>query len=136
MSYYTGSRKDITRYTSKMNKPHKYDKCTMYYSIPLRNEYRTMVYSENKFGKLEDLEEEIDYPLIDLLNLIKNSNTKGIWYEHDGKLIYLKEVKLFYSSNNEWCLAGNGKLDNLCCIFSTPVKDYKKTWWLNKTKEE
>ena len=80
-----------------------------------------------KLGKLEDLEEELGIPLEVLFKALKD----GIWiinkeYVYDG---YHIEVVLIGDKYNKFLLQD----------FNYDVwelKDYGKTWWLDKPKEE
>ena len=82
----------------------------------------------NKLGELEDIEDEIDFPLDIAFRALK----EGIYREEYGKL------EKFDVRGIE--LDGLGTISNICpygdCDFTTYYKDYKKSWWLREDKSE
>lgn len=82
--------------------------------------------AKNKFGMLEDLEEEIGCPLEVRCKVVKNTS---IFAELGYRKI-----------SNEW-LVGEISSDGFICWQKYAIrryfwKDYKKTWWLRKDKSE
>lgn len=82
----------------------------------------------HKLGTLEDIEDEIDFPLDIAFRALK----EGIYREEYGKL------EKFDVRGIE--LDGLGTISNICpygdCDFTTYYKDYKKSWWLREDKSE
>ena len=81
----------------------------------------------DKFGQLEDIEDELG---IDLITLHK-SFEEDIWIKFDNKIMFVpydKKVFVFYEGNIN-CYPTNESYG-----YTVSIKDYGKTWAL--TKEE
>ena len=101
----------------------------------------------DKLQKIEDLEEEIGFPLAKALSLIKDSNSSnsnpcGIYYEYNGELLFVDALRLFYDLDR-WCFVGPARnlkekqdIDAIYRSICVPLKAYKKLWWLKESKEE
>lgn len=108
----------------------------------------------NKLGRLENIEDELGVSLEVLFKALKEGIwTKGGYHSAcylDKKPKFLKGDILhigyydYYQYDNEE-LDNHFAEDNVLCIFSmdyeeyiyvTRLKDYGKTWWLEKPKEE
>lgn len=76
-----------------------------------------------KLGKLEDIEEELGIPLEALFKALK----EGVWVK-GNKWICNYKVLDFGLSIQEWAIYNDD--------FFRSTKDYGKTWWLEKPKEE
>ena len=79
----------------------------------------------HKLYALEDIEEDLGCPLDVVFKALK-----GISYE-DGSEDFYPRPRLYYSDDLKcWCweLFFGG--------YVVPLKDHKKSWWLDKTKEE
>lgn len=80
----------------------------------------------NKLGKLEDLEEELGIDLLTLFKALKD----GIYYKNPftKKIKFAENLVLCKSTTNEFYFSGFGG-----CL---GLKDFNKTWWLEKPKEQ
>ena len=125
------------RYTFK-----KDDKYIWYYDDLLPEDFE--INAKNKFGMLEDLEEEIGCPLecmVAVFNAMQQECIycdigRGMYELHNFRLDYVDVVDdeesymgHFKSSEYHYVL----DLDDDCLIY---VEDYKKTWWLREDKSE
>ena len=84
----------------------------------------------NKLFDIENLEEELGIDLITLFKALKN----GIYVDLNGfvKLIAINDLSLkFYIKR--WYLGFYHSLNG--GTFYVDLKDFKKTWWLDKPKE-
>ena len=98
----------------------------------------------HKLGKLEDLEDELGCSLEIVINLIKNSNkldkedrTQDIYFDYKGQLIEASFLTLGFEYN-ECVFYVQTSLPDSDYDFETmtlKVKNYGKTWFLNKNKE-
>ena len=81
----------------------------------------------NKLGKLEDIEQDLGCPLEVVFKALKE-----IYYENEfGDFCRCQRPSLYYSDVLKcWCL------ESYLGCHTLPLKDYKKNWWLSKTKEE
>lgn len=85
-----------------------------------------------KLGKLEDIEEEIGCPLEVVFKALKN----GAYLEiignkvSDNDMVYHKNISI---NSSEIILQ---RTNDSCVLIHKKLTDYKKTWWLSKTKEE
>lgn len=78
-----------------------------------------------KLYKLEDIEESLGVPLEVVFKALK----QGIYTEKiDNTLLISKDVSLKHNGNQFVFI-----LEHCYCVV---IKNYKKTWWLSKTKEE
>ena len=77
-----------------------------------------------KLGKLEDIEEELGIPLEVLFKAMKD----GVYIKEITKYVRV-DVILKFNEEKGWFLKDFG-----CYIYI--LKDYGKTWWLEKPKEE
>lgn len=78
----------------------------------------------NKLGQLEDLEEELGIDLLTLFKALKD----GIEVGNDKMRVCVKNCKLIYrKEDNEYAFIYD--------YYLIKLKDYGKTWWLEKPKE-
>ena len=80
----------------------------------------------NKFGQLEDIEEELGIDLITFFKALKN----GCYGIQNGKVYKMKIVRIDSDELNSIILFRNASYGGECYL----IKDYGKTWAL--TKEE
>lgn len=81
----------------------------------------------NKLGKLEDLEDELGIPLEVLFKSLKD----GVYIKE--RYIKPNDFGLIYNNEYGWLFSIKTYMyDSLYII----IKDYGKTWWLEKPKEE
>lgn len=99
-----------------------------------------------KLSKLEDLEEQLGCPLdvvfkaiVDGIVIIGDRNEYAdmtLWLDTKPTTALIGEKRDFEEPRlikyNEWCFSCNSGSYSGC----VKLKDYKKTWWLSKTKEE
>jgi hypothetical protein len=97
--------------------------------------YKSMPYKDNfyisqvvtKLGKLEDIEQELGITLEVLFKALKD----GIMINSNGILRNLNGIELSYNGYFEcWFFEYGMGTANV------KLKDYGKTWWLEKSKEE
>ena len=77
-----------------------------------------------KLQQLENIEEELGIDLITLFKALK----EGIYYLEEGNIFFSNDVNLWCGTSKNYYISGAG-------IYKK-VKDYGKTWWLEKPKEE
>lgn len=91
------------------------------------NYWRDSNYCIEKLGQLEDIEEELGIDLITLFKALK----EGIWYKFENaniRYIYVNYLDLgFYVDHFVFWLNETSSFN---------LKDYGKTWWLEKPKGE
>lgn len=80
-----------------------------------------------KLGQYEDLEEELG---IDLPTLFNKAFKDGIYYKNPftKKIKFAENLVLCKSTTNKFYLSGFGG-----CL---DLKDFNKTWWIDKPKEK
>ena len=83
----------------------------------------------NKLGKLEDLEEQLGCPLEVVFKALKD----GIIIKDLPKGYEHRKVILNYLVNDNSFIFRPSAPYCSCKLY---LKDYKKTWWISKTKEE
>lgn len=74
----------------------------------------------NKLGKLEDLQDELGIPLEVLFKALK----EGFWFKDSGRVFFAKQAGVFNGVSGTYWFSG---IDTM-----VKVKDYGKTWWLEK----
>ena len=77
-----------------------------------------------KLGKLEDIEEELGIPLEVLFKALKD----GFWFKDSGRVFLAKQAGVFNGVSGTYWFSGMGTM--------VKVKDYGKTWSLNKEELE
>lgn len=80
----------------------------------------------DKLGQLEDIEKELGIDLITLFKAI--SNEKGIWKKVYGTKDFVNTRAMLTCEFGKWRIYDKEWIYEL--------KDYGKTWWLEKPKEE
>lgn len=86
-------------------------------------------YSVEKLGQLEDIEEELGIDLITLFKALK----VGIFIKNGG---HLKNLD-FGIYNDKFAFYSVGANNSMAAYLNTfYIKDYGKTWWLEKPKEK
>lgn len=92
----------------------------------------------DKLYKLEELEEELDCPLEVVFKALKTHKVRAI-HPINKNIEEAVYVTLYYLGQR-WCLGFNSLVWNEkereCDSWDLFLDDYKKTWWLSKTKEE
>ena len=83
---------------------------------------RALIYE--KLQQLENIEEELDIDLINLFKALKD----GIYYLEEENIFFSNDVNLWCGTSKNYYISGAG-------IYKK-VKDYGKTWWLEKPEEE
>ena len=75
-------------------------------------------------GQYEDLEEELGIDLLTLFKALKD----GIYYNPSDD--FFKKPRLYYSNDfNCWCF------ELALGAYIVKIKDFNKTWWIEKPKE-
>ena len=94
----------------------------------LSKHYRYNLIEEavDKLGQLEDIEEELGIDLITLFKAI--SNEKGIWKKVYGTKDFVNTRAMLTCEFGKWRIYDKEWIYEL--------KDYGKTWWLEKPKDE
>ena len=81
--------------------------------------------SDNKLGKLEDLEDQLGCPLDVVFKALQN----GVYYEVVANCMKYMVVDLSFNFSGDFILYFDDEEYLL-------VRNYKKTWWLKKDKSE
>lgn len=85
-----------------------------------------------KLYALEDIEQDLGCPLEVVFKALKN----GAYLEiignkvSDNDMVYHKNISI---NSSEIILQ---RTNDSCIVIHKKLTDYKKTWWLSKTKEE
>lgn len=82
----------------------------------------------NKLGQLEDIEEELGIDLDTLFKALKN----GIWVKYSSAIIEHKTWYVHLTGHYIGWKENSGSLYDNDRVENRPLKDYGKTWSLNK----